>query len=159
MLTNPESRKWIKENNKDINKGKLILNKDTCCICFSKKSIRNFSSLKGEWKRRHYIHKKICNYHYNHDLSLFPRKRIRKRKRKNTNFDIGDYDIHEKNKRKRRKKFKPKPKTQNHHKNYHKNQKCKEDVFQEFDFIGFDLLLRGAEIIEEKEKSGTLVIY
>jgi len=80
-MEDPESRTWVRENTLPfIN----MYEEDRCCVenCKSKKSIRNFTSLKGVWKvKNNCKHRKICFHHYNHDLKLNPRRSSRKRKR------------------------------------------------------------------------------
>lgn len=77
-MSSPQSKRWKEENLKyAIAKYEK---EETCCIlgCKSEKSIRNFKSLKGVWKVKENTHRKICVFHYNHDLKIHPR---RKRKR------------------------------------------------------------------------------
>jgi hypothetical protein len=81
-MQNPESKSWIRENSLPFTN---VPEEELCCVenCKSKKSIRNFSSLLGDWKvKGNCKHLKVCVHHYNHDLKFNPRNHVKKRKRK-----------------------------------------------------------------------------
>ena len=75
MKTHPLSNAWIKQNSDRANQNQRARNIDTCCVkgCLSKKTIRNYKSLKcGIYNvKRGHPHCKICAYHYTHDLQLW----------------------------------------------------------------------------------------
>ena len=80
MKNTPQSTTWKRENSLSYS---LYQKNEQCCIknCKSKKSIRNFSCLKGKWQVKTYCnHKKICVFHYNLDLKENPRRRSKRHK-------------------------------------------------------------------------------
>jgi len=83
-MEDPESLTWIRENTFPFID---VPEEERCCVegCRSRKTIRNFTCLEGVWKvKNNCKHRKVCIYHYNHDLKLNPRKPSKKRKRVKT---------------------------------------------------------------------------
>jgi len=74
ILTEPDSLSW---RNLNLLPQSPYVKEDQCCVfgCKAEKTIRNFKSLWGKWKIKEDVkHRKVCSYHYNHDLKLFPRE-------------------------------------------------------------------------------------